>query len=292
MVLLHSSKANLRVALLLLTWTPGLLPAQNVLIAEHDGRRSVVQRARDDRLVVEEGGKLVEILPTRMALHKVEEYLPEFISVKNIAANATSLDARGAQINSELHFMAEFESPYALADPFLVLDLTTEGGDSNLYCHEIGSITPGKTRVFGVTVRLPGVIWSGQYVLHVFAGGREILTSLHSPQEREAALDKMVLKRVAGVQQAGPKFFHGPVPLYPESLKPTRQPGEVKVAVHLNDRGAVMNPVVQSASDPAFGESALAAVRLWRFLPQVKEGKPVETSAVIPLHFNPPDRTD
>ena len=46
--------------------------------------------------------------------------------------------------------------------------------------------------------------------------------------------------------------------------------------------------LLRSASDPAFGEAALAAIRMWRFLPSVRNGTPVATNAVIPFVFDPP----
>jgi outer membrane biosynthesis protein TonB len=35
------------------------------------------------------------------------------------------------------------------------------------------------------------------------------------------------------------------------------------------------------------GESALAAIRQWRFLPRIKNGHAIETVAVIPIEFTP-----
>jgi TonB family protein len=45
---------------------------------------------------------------------------------------------------------------------------------------------------------------------------------------------------------------------------------------------------VKSATDPAFGEAALRAVRIWRFLPKVKDDNPVETKVDIPIVFARP----
>jgi TonB family protein len=51
----------------------------------------------------------------------------------------------------------------------------------------------------------------------------------------------------------------------------------------------VIDPVVKSASDPAFGEAALGAVKLWRFLPRVKDDYPPETRADVPVVFSQPN---
>lgn len=46
--------------------------------------------------------------------------------------------------------------------------------------------------------------------------------------------------------------------------------------------------LLKSATDPAFGEAALAAIRQWRFLPEMKGGLAVEQSADLPFAFVPP----
>ena len=42
----------------------------------------------------------------------------------------------------------------------------------------------------------------------------------------------------------------------------------------------------RSASDPAFGYSAVQAVEYWRFDPPLVHGKPVLTTIQIPFDFN------
>jgi TonB family protein len=52
--------------------------------------------------------------------------------------------------------------------------------------------------------------------------------------------------------------------------------------------GSVAVRQVKHASKPAFGESALAAARQWRFLPKVKAGKPEAVTVEMPFNFNEP----
>ena len=64
--------------------------------------------------------------------------------------------------------------------------------------------------------------------------------------------------------------------------------GKAVVTVRITPQGTVRDPVVESASDPAFGEAALAAVRQWRFIPRVEDGRAVEARVNMPFVFAPP----
>ena len=66
--------------------------------------------------------------------------------------------------------------------------------------------------------------------------------------------------------------------------------GQAIISIHIDARGQVSNPAVKSAAAPAFGEAALAAVRLWRFVPEVKGGRPVEAQVDLPFDFTPPEK--
>jgi TonB family protein len=100
-----------------------------------------------------------------------------------------------------------------------------------------------------------------------------------------------VAARIKGIHAAGPKLFFGPPPDYPPALKAANLKGQAMVAIHIGTNGAVANPVVRSASDPAFGDAALAAVQMWRFLPTIKDDHPVETQAVVPFSFEQPKKS-
>ena len=84
---------------------------------------------------------------------------------------------------------------------------------------------------------------------------------------------------------AAPRPFVGPSPEYPPGLRKAKVKGEAMIRLQIRANGAVLDPQVRSASDPAFGEAALAAIRMWRFLPKVKDGRPVGTEAEMPFSF-------
>jgi protein TonB len=99
----------------------------------------------------------------------------------------------------------------------------------------------------------------------------------------------MVVSRIKDVHNAAPKFFFGPPPEYPPELKKANLKGQATVSIRIGANGAVYDPVVKSSTDPAFGEAALRAVKVWRFLPKVKDDSPMETKVDVPVVFARPN---
>ena len=62
-------------------------------------------------------------------------------------------------------------------------------------------------------------------------------------------------------------------------------PGTVYIVFVVDQRGRVENPIVQTASDPAFEAAALAAVRQWKFEPGKRNGEPVKFRMRVPITF-------
>lgn len=75
--------------------------------------------------------------------------------------------------------------------------------------------------------------------------------------------------------------------LYPPLLKNAGVRGEAQVALVVDERGAVAEARVLSASHPAFGEAASTAIRDARFRPAKHEGKPVAVRVTMPFTFGP-----
>jgi periplasmic protein TonB len=85
-----------------------------------------------------------------------------------------------------------------------------------------------------------------------------------------------------------PRVIHQPSPTVPPQLK-AKAPANVYIIFTVDQRGRVENPAVQSSSDPAFEQPALAAVRQWRFEPGKRGGEPVRFRMRVPITF-PKDR--
>jgi protein TonB len=74
-------------------------------------------------------------------------------------------------------------------------------------------------------------------------------------------------------------------PVYPAELKAARVSGEAVISFVVDVDGSVRNAQVEIATEPAFGEAALAAVAAWKFEPGSKNGTPVACQLTLPLRF-------
>jgi TonB family protein len=280
-----------RVALLTVALLSGFaapLTAQNVLITEFKGKYLPVVRARDSRPYVEFEGKQVAADGLRYALHKVDEYLPVFISVRDMEVSTSAVDWDGSEINHEFHLRAKLETPYWLDDVFIVLELDTDSAGKVLFLHEVGELKPRDFKWIALRVPMKSALGSGHYQVHLFSKGVEVLHSNLDAMYCDSVVDHMTETRIAAIKDAQPKFFFGPQPEYPAALLKAKTAGKVLVSIRIGANGRVYDPAVKNASDPAFGAAALAAVRLWRFLPLVKNGRAVEAHVTMPLDFTPP----
>jgi TonB family protein len=265
------------------------LQAQNVLYAEDGDQYRLVRRVvRNTAYVEDTKGKLVPARGLHYSLRKVEEFAPIYISVRNMRAHSEYLELMesGHAINNNFYYQAEFEAPYPLEDVFLVLDLTTEHMGRVLFVQEIGRMVPRETRSIDVVVPLNDTIGAGKYQLHLFCGGAEVFHSEMPFGKIEHELDKIVARQIKGITDAPPKPFVGPAPEYPAKLKKAKVEGKAIIHFTISPRGRIVDPAVKSATDPAFGESALAAARQWRFLPRIVNGQPVATNVDMPFLFS------
>ena len=280
--------------LVLLTWLAGVrLPAQQFLVVENHGKPTIVRGVHRGYPCVMEDGKLVPVMINRSVLVSAPEYLPAFITVSGIRVSSSHLNMMGAglegEINHEFHFRADFASPYTLENVFLVLELDTQKMGKVIFYYEVESLRPGHRSQVDLTVRLSSPVGEGKYKLHLFTDGMEVFHSQQPSLFRESMLDAMVAKRIAGVKEAKPKPLVGPSPEYPEELKKSGIRGEVLVRLRVTAKGVVVGPVVDKTTRPEFAENALTAVRMWRFLPLIKDGRPVETEVTLPFIFDPPE---
>jgi TonB family protein len=269
------------------------LSAQKVLMADNIGAFTWVQAARGSDPCISIGGVIKPIESRDFILKDVPEYLPMFVSVKHINVRGeffTTLSGTGS-FNNQFLFDATFESLYRLKNVFLVIDIKTETGEKALFLSEVGELEPNREKSVSAKVPLASNMGKGIYHLHIFSDGIEVLQSTIPFDVQSAALDRMVARRIKDVHAEAPRLFVAATPDYPESLKSSNVKGQATVGFRIGPNGAVYNPVVKSATDPAFGDAALAAVRVWRFLPAVKDDAAVGVDVVIPVVFDQPKPT-
>jgi TonB family protein len=266
------------------------LAAQHVLIADDEGKYAVVCSAVGTTPFVDHDGKLVSLSTYRFALQEVPEYMPVFVNVRNVHTHTSYITTSqgSGEFNNEFHFTADFESGYRLKDVFVVLAVDSTRRGKTVFLWGVGELKPGDVNHVSIVVPMDATIGEWRYTLHLFCGGAEVLQTQIPSAAREAALDRMVALRIKGVHESAPKLLMGLPPDYPPEMKKANVKGQAVISVRIGANGAVFDPAVKSATDPAFGTAALAAVKFWRFLPKVRNDYPVEARADVPLIFTPP----
>ncbi len=280
------------VAAMMLSGLATAARAQQVLCVEHKGKIAVVRAVRDGIPQIEVEGKRIKASRgAKAGLLDAKEFLPFFVSVRNVQARSTYLtlhsNGGSGDINNQFEFHATFESPFQLKDVFFVLELQLEAGKYIFY-YEVGQLEPRVPRPVQVYVPVSFKLGEGHFQLHLFSEGGELLHSEQPPLFRDQVLDRMVSRRLEGVTDAPLRPFIGPAPEYPRAFFKSKIQGEAVVRFRVTRTGLVLSAEVASATAPEFGEAALAAVRLWRFLPPVKAGVAVESKAELPFKFTPP----
>jgi TonB family protein len=273
------------------------LAAQNLLYVTHGDKLVLVRRAEGNIPYVMEGGKWTDVTEGKFVLKPTAEFLPVFVSVKNLYVKRSGTTLVGSTpdmvgsnrvMNLRFEFSADLESPYALGDVFIMLAMDSKTAGGVLFLHGVGNLDARRVKHISIVEPMDADLGEMQVHLHIFVGGQEALNSRISFDQQEGVLNRMVAKRVATVQDQEVIPFVGPAPEYPASLLKTKIKGQAVVSFRVGRRGNVLDPAVTSASNPAFGTAALDAIRLWRFLPRVRNNVPVETTAEMPFDFTPP----
>ncbi len=81
-----------------------------------------------------------------------------------------------------------------------------------------------------------------------------------------------------------PKALHEVIPVYPKMLRDKGIEGRVELLIGVNKEGNVEAVKVTKSLHPYLDNAAVQALKQWRFVPIVKNGKPV--SAIITTHIN------
>ena len=93
----------------------------------------------------------------------------------------------------------------------------------------------------------------------------------HPVTATEKAMQTHICKKVAAV--------------YPRMAELARVSGDVVMAATIGKDGMIQNLHVLSSASPLLNQSALDAVKQWRYHPYVIEGKPVEVATTITVAF-------
>ena len=86
-----------------------------------------------------------------------------------------------------------------------------------------------------------------------------------------------------------PNAIRKVAPEYPYEQKRLKIDGWARVVFVVDELGQVREAEIEAASDPAFGEAALKAIRNWRFDPGIKDGQAVRARMRQPFTFSAGD---
>jgi TonB family protein len=195
------------------------------------------------------------------------------------------LDGGSGSTNNRLKVSLTFESPVGLENAFVVLDMNTDAGKA-LFLWGIGTLRPGDPSRISVALPSSVDLGASRYFVHVFSNGAEVLNSTMDLGYINAWYESMMRKRIEGVTNQALGVMVHPSPIYPPALKKRGIKGKAVISVNVTSTGFVLDAALKSATDPAFGQAALVAVRQWWFLPPIKDGVPSGTRADIPINFN------
>jgi protein TonB len=145
---------------------------------------------------------------------------------------------------------------------------------------------PPPPSVGGVVGGVEGGVPGGQVggVLGGVLGGIMNRNAAPPPPPPKIEAPKPVRIRVGGnVQQAN--LISNPKPIYPPLAKSARIQGTVILEAVISKQGTVENLTVQSGH-PLLIQSAMDAVRQWRYKPTLLNGDPVEVITTITVNFS------
>ncbi len=88
------------------------------------------------------------------------------------------------------------------------------------------------------------------------------------------------------IMEARPDYLSNPPPLYPDASRRSKQEGVVVLSVVVSEEGRPDTVAVQTTSgfDP-LDQSAVTAVRKWRFRPATLGSMKVKSRVTIPVRF-------
>jgi len=85
---------------------------------------------------------------------------------------------------------------------------------------------------------------------------------------------------------SGPRFLHREIPEYPFLARKRKIEGKVILAVVIDATGRLAKAEVIEASNEAFANASLEALKKSTFLPAKRNGWPVASKALLPIRFS------
>jgi TonB family protein len=109
--------------------------------------------------------------------------------------------------------------------------------------------------------------------------------AIQTPLDGEGQLTPLNVDEGKEVLVQSPEPLVYIAPFYPLSKRMEGTEGQVMLQFVIDRTGRVVNPKVSASTVPEFNEYALEAVRDWRFLPGLVEGKAVDLEVAYPVTY-------
>jgi TonB family protein len=102
-------------------------------------------------------------------------------------------------------------------------------------------------------------------------------------QEQSRPIKREPIRIGTNIQES--RLIYRVEPVYPDEAKSARLSGKVVLSVTADEQGLISDVKVKS-SDPILAESAVAAVKQWRYRPTLLDGEPVPVSFAVTILFS------
>jgi TonB family protein len=283
--------SRIRICLLLagLAFSP-LASAQTVFLAVEDkGPPKMVKRVSLRQPLVEIDGKTKVSSAVDFSFGHALFYRPGRITLSNFRVQNRHLVGAqtGGSFNHEFLLFGHATSDVELKDCFLVLEIDAWKTSACLFT-ELRDLGPGKSVDLTQTFKLNSPLGEGRYRLHIYSAGIEVLHTRMSPSYIAAQEEKTQALMAGKKQDFPPIAAHILPPDYPAELKSQKLAGSAEVKCLVTAKGVVKSVELVSATHPAFGPAAVAAVSKWKFDPAVKNRQFVDAETVVTVEFTAP----
>ena len=265
------------------------LRAQSVFVVYEDNTPRVVRAVRYSHPYVEVDNKLRDTIGKRYGVQKAAIYSPACVTLDHLSVVPRHVEYtdRAGSLNYDIRIRAELISDRDLENCFMVAELTYPAGTGIVF-EELPNLRAGKVTSMDFVFQLAEQVDEEKYKLHFFADGMELLTSQMEPALIAEQRRKTEEFKLRGQPDRTVVASHMVIPIYPHELEPEKLVGSATVRCHIDASGNLVEARVVEATHPAFGESALAAVRQWKFGAAVKDHHFVASTIEIPFNFKAP----
>jgi protein TonB len=83
-----------------------------------------------------------------------------------------------------------------------------------------------------------------------------------------------------------PRIVSRVAPTYPEEVRKAKIGGTVVLFVEITTSGTVTNVVVLQGLGKGLDESAVSAMKQWKFAPATKDGRPVAVMMTVEMNYS------